>query len=189
MVKARRGIAMVAGLLLLAGCNEQPDEPAPVPEPARHEAATQADDTAREPEPLEVAVTAHVELASDRRLMVAGETNLPEGTRLQVVVERELSRVRWQSRTAVTGGQFRAGPFGSGSGLPDGGYIVRVQSSEASVQPQAVQEVIGSRGEYLAGELVTQTRHGLGQVTTYSRRFLVGSEPRRTRDQVDVVED
>nr|WP_317986304.1 hypothetical protein [Halomonas aquamarina] len=125
-------------------------------------------------------------LGSDRRLTVQGETNLPDGARIQVTVERELSRVRWQSRTSVSDGQFSAGPFGSGSGLPDGGYIVRVQLSESSVQPGTVRARIGPKGEYLAGELVSQSRHGLGQIATYSRRFLVGDEPRRTRDQVDV---
>ncbi|HBS18461.1 MAG TPA: hypothetical protein DD835_11660, partial [Halomonas sp.] len=64
-----------------------------------------------------------------------------------------------------------------------------VQLGEATVQPESVQARIGTQGEYLTGELVSQSRHGLGQVATYSRRFLVGSEPRRTRDQVDVIED
>ena len=50
-----------------------------------------------------------------------------------------------------------------GSGLPDGGYVVRVEISESSVQPEAVQARIGHKGQHLAGELVSQSRHGLGQ--------------------------
>ena len=121
--------------------------------------------------------------------MVQGETNLPDSAQVQVIVERELSRVRWQARTRVDDGRFEAGPFGSGSGLPDGGYLVTVQLGEATVQPESVRARIGPEGEYLAGALVSQSRHGLGQIATYSRRFLIGNEPRRTRDQVEVIED
>lgn len=193
MHKTLSGISIVlVSTLLLAGCGGQEEEqPVEQSETASEEPVSQEriDDVEEAIEPLEVAISTTAMLRPDRRLMIEGETNLPDGARIQVIVERELSSVRWQSRTSVLSGQFSTGPFGSGSGLPDGGYIVRVQLSEASVQPNAVQERIGSQGEHLTGELVTQSRHGLGQVATYSRRFLVGSEPRRTRDQVDVVED
>ena len=77
--------------------------------------------------------------------MVDGESNLPDGTMVQVIVEREISSVRWRERTRVEEGMFAAGPFGPGSGLPDGGYIVRVELSEGSVQPEAVQALIVNR--------------------------------------------
>lgn len=183
------GVLMVS-VALLAGCSD-------TEEPARESASiTSAEEApASEPqaaeeevEPIDVAISTNVSLRTDRRLMVEGESNLPDGTQLQIVVEREISRVRWQARTSVQDGLFAAGPFGSGSGLPDGGYVVRVEVAEASVQPQSVQALIGDQGQHLAGELVRQSRHGLGQVATYSRRFLVGSEPRQTRDQVEVLE-
>ncbi|PCF95014.1 hypothetical protein [Vreelandella nigrificans] len=192
MHKTLGGISIVLmSALLLAGCGNQEDEQAAVQsEEVNEETSPQEPVAVEEPvDPLEVAISTRASLLPDRRLMIEGEANLPDGALVQVIVERELSRVRWQSRTTVVDGQFSTGPFGSGSGLPDGGYIVRVQLSEASVQPRDVQARIGAQGEHLAGELVSQSRHGLGQVATYSRRFLVGSEPRRTRDQVDVVED
>lgn len=192
MHKTLGGISIVLmSALLLAGCGNQEDEQAAVQsEEVNEETSPQEPVAVQEPvDPLEVAISTRASLLPDRRLMIEGEANLPDGALVQVIVERELSRVRWQSRTTVVDGQFSTGPFGSGSGLPDGGYIVRVQLSEASVQPRDVQARIGAQGEHLAGELVSQSRHGLGQVATYSRRFLVGSEPRRTRDQVDVVED
>jgi hypothetical protein len=153
------------------------------------ERASEPEPPAQQVEPLNVMILTAAFLRPDRRLMVEGETNLPNDAQLQVVVEREISRVRWQERTRVVNGKFEAGPLGSGSGLPDGSYLVTVQLGEAAVQPESVQARIGTQGEYLAGELISQSRHGLGQVATYSRRFLVGSEPRRTRDQVDVIED
>ncbi|RUR33447.1 hypothetical protein ELY33_03555 [Vreelandella andesensis] len=192
MHKTLGGISLVlASVLLLTGCGGQEEEPTSVPPEAVVE--TPSPQKSAEPkeavDPLIVTISTMASLRSDRRLMVEGETNLPDGALIQVTIEREISRVRWQERTSVSQGKFNAGPLGSGSGLPDGRYIVSVQLSEASVQPVAVQARIGSEGEYLAGELVSQTRHGLGQVATYSRSFLVGSEPRRTRDQVDVVEE
>lgn len=194
-----RNVISSAGLLivfvaLLAGCGETEElssesvstvERTSAPEPAVAETdVAEVEEVA----PLVVEISAHVSLRSDRRLMVEGESNLPDGTQIRIIVEREISRVRWQARTQVEGGRFTAGPFGSGSGLPDGGYDVRVEVSEGSVQPEAVQARIGHEGQHLAGELVSQSRHGLGQVATYSRRFLVGSEPRQTRDQVEVLE-
>jgi len=186
------GVLMIS-VALLAGCSEtdKPSEPVSTteqtstPEPKAAEIEVAA---AEEVAPLVVEIMAHVSLRSDRRLMVEGESNLPDETLVQIIVEREISSVRWRERTRIEDGVFAAGPFGPGSGLPDGGYIVQVEVSEGSVQPEAVQARIGQEGQHLAGELVNQSRHGLGQVATYSRRFLVGSEPRQTRDQVEVLE-
>ncbi|MCA1769731.1 MAG: hypothetical protein LC652_07175, partial [Halomonas sp.] len=63
---------------------------------------------------------------------------------------------------------------------------ITVNLSEASVQPEGVRARIGERGEHLSGSLVSTSRHGLGQVASASRRFLIGNEPRRTHDSVEV---
>ncbi|NYS76917.1 MULTISPECIES: hypothetical protein [Halomonadaceae] len=184
---------LVVVVALLAGCNDMEEPSTDTASSAQPEATPEAPVTESEiveveVEPLVVEISTQVALRSDRRLMVEGKSNLPDGTQVRIVVEREISRVRWQARTQIENGQFAAGPFGSGSGLPDGSYDVRVEVSEGSVQPVAVQARIGHEGQHLAGELVSQSRHGLGQVATYSQRFLVGSEPRQTRDQVEVLE-
>ena len=127
-------------------------------------------------------------LGSDRRLRVTGETNLPESTRLQVLVKRELSGVTWRERVTVEDSRFEAGPFGPGSGLPDGGYVVRVDVQEGSVQPPAVRARLGEENEHLRGPLVRSSRHGLGNVASYRQRVLVGNETRRTQDNVQVLE-
>ncbi|PKG53810.1 hypothetical protein [Halomonas sp. MES3-P3E] len=184
---------LVVVVALLAGCSDMEEPSTDTVSSAQPEATPEAPVTESEiaeveVEPLVVEISTQVALRNDRRLMVEGKSNLPDGTQVRIVVEREISRVRWQARTQIENGQFAAGPFGSGSGLPDGGYDVRVEVSEGSVQPVAVQARIGHEGQHLAGELVSQSRHGLGQVATYSQRFLVGSEPRQTRDQVEVLE-
>lgn len=190
---------LIMSVALLTGCGETQESTS---KPVSTTEQTTASDSSRiesnaetdvteAPEdiaPLDVEISAQVALRSDRRLVVEGESNLPDETLIQIIIEREVSSVRWRERTRVEDGVFAAGPFGPGSGLPDGGYIVKVEVSEGSVQPLSVQARIGHEGQHLAGELVSQTRHGLGQVATYSRRFLVGSEPRQTRDQVEVLE-
>ncbi|MGR2739053.1 hypothetical protein ACUY1T_11460 [Billgrantia sp. Q4P2] len=187
----RRSCAGLLTVLWLSGCggdgNDTTAEEETQPEqPVDIVSEPEEEPVAVDPLPVEIHVSAT--LRSDRRLMVDGESNLPDETRLLIVVERELSGVRWQSRTSVSEGHFAAGPFGPGSGLPDGGYTITVNLVESSVQPTAVRERIGDEGEYLEGPLVRSARHGLGQVASYSRRYLIGSEPRRATDQVEVLE-
>lgn len=165
-------------------------EPPEVTQPAASESGrvTKADSQEPRPAPFDQPVTIElaVELRSDRRLMVDGSTNLPEAARLQVQVEREASGVRWQERTAVQQGHFVAGPFGPGSGLPDGGYGITVNLPPVSVQPADVRTRLGDEGSNLKGPLVGVSPHGLGKVVSTTQHFLIGSQPRRTTDKVEV---
>jgi hypothetical protein len=154
---------------------------------AAGEVAEASETEASEPSPLTVTMETTIELLVGRRVTVSGETNLPDATQVNIMVEREQSGVRWRERTQVEGGRFRVGPLGPGSGLPDGVYRLSVASMEASVQSSPVRQRIGPEGEYLAGEWVTQSRHGLGQVVEYSRRIVIGNESRQARDDVDVL--
>lgn len=192
---ARLNTLVLVLALVLAGCSGSENDPEAEQSSAQ---ATDAETTAEQPqsqpsapalEPLDEPVEIEFEasLRSDRRLMVEGRSNLPDGAQFQVVVEREASGVRMQSRTLLEAGRFVAGPFGSGSGVPDGGYRITANLLEATVQPEAVQQRIGERGEHLSGPLVGTSPHGLGSVASATRRFLVGNEPRRTSDQVQVI--
>ncbi|MBW6392410.1 hypothetical protein [Billgrantia antri] len=188
----RRSCMGLLAVLWLSGCGGDGDSDSLEAEQVQSvDVSTEPDEArASSPDvaPLPVEIDVSASLRDDRRLMVEGETSLPDGARLQLVVERELSGVRWQSRTSVTERRFVGGPFGPGSGLPDGGYTLTVKLLESSVQPATVRERIGDKGEHLAGPLVQSGRHGLGQVASYSRRYLIGSEPRRATDQADVLE-
>lgn len=203
MYKMRTGFGLtLVGIVLftmtlLVGCSDS-EEQASREQQAREaenaaaeeEAASREAQAKREAErePLDVRILVSASIGSDRRLLVEGDTNLPDEAQVQVIVERELSRVRWRERVEVAQGQFTAGPFGPGSGLPDGGYSVTVELSEATVQPESVQERIGEEGESLAGELVTESRHGLGQIATYTTRFMVGNEPRQSRGDAQLLQ-
>ncbi|KPQ24014.1 hypothetical protein [Halomonas sp. HL-93] len=187
------GIAL-STMTLLVGCSDSEEQPreaenaAAEQEEAASREAQEQREAAEEKEPLDVRILVSASIGSDRRLQVEGESNLPDGAQVQVIVERELSRVRWRERVDIQQGQFVAGPFGPGSGLPDGGYSVSVELSEATVQPESVQQRIGEKGEYLAGELVTQSRHGLGQIAVYTTRFMVGNEPRQSRGNAELLQ-
>lgn len=150
--------------------------------PQEAEDASPIDERLAEP----VAVALNSQLGSDRRMYVTATTNLPAGTRVQLRVVREASNVRWQSRTQVTDGAVSAGPYGPGSGLPDGYYRIEFATAPADVQPAAVKASIGERGRYLSGPLVVESEHGLGKLVEASERFLVGQEVRRTLDDVEV---
>ncbi|MBB3141191.1 hypothetical protein [Halomonas organivorans] len=189
----RRGTVWVVLAALLSGCGSSEEDSPPADERvggvAQPEPTAEATPTAEVP-PFDAVVVIEVSarLRSDRRLVVESTTNLPDHTRLQVLVEREVSGVRWQERTTVSAGAFSAGPFGPGSGLPDGDYRITVNMPPAQVQPPEVRARLGEQGENLRGPLVEASRHGLGQVVSASQRFLVGSRPRHTTDQVEVME-
>ncbi|QEM83938.2 hypothetical protein [Halomonas binhaiensis] len=207
MHESRYRILFLALCLVLAGCDgsdrEEADNESPLASGDAQEIqenARQTQDSAGQPldestEPLPdvsmtdpVTVSLDARLQSDRRMLVAGNTNLPDGTRLSVLVEREASGVHWQERTTVFEGRFEVGPLGPGSGLPDGGYRLRVQTEPSSVQPRSVQQRLGAKGEHLRGSLVQDTPHGLGKVINAGQRILVGQEVRRTSDDVQVQE-
>ncbi|MDT8894165.1 hypothetical protein RSO41_05815 [Halomonas sp. I1] len=161
---------VVAGIMLslLAGCgngeeqgNESGERLGGVAQP--EENSTTA---AVEPEPFDqdVAFSASIRLDEASRLMVEGTTNLPPDTRLRVIAERDASGVSWRESVVVEEGGFVAGPFGPGSGLPEGAYRVRVTMPPVSVQPASVKARLGQKGEHLGGPRVVTTEHGQGQV-------------------------
>lgn len=176
----RRGARGAILLLVLSGCEggsapPASDDTAATPS-AQGQAASsrQQDASASSPAVLidPVSVTATTQLTPARRLEVAGRTNLPDQTRLLVVLERQASGVSWQSRTEVQDGAFVAGPLGPGSGLVAGRYEIRVSMPAADVQPSAVKARIGTRGEHLMGPWVAHSPHGLGNVIEYRRDYL-----------------
>ncbi|WP_311945758.1 hypothetical protein [Halomonas piscis] len=173
---------MLAAVLWLASCggSEDTDSRNTSETPSGTETAEQPTSSPEDTEPLKVTMSAEVAMRSDRRLEVTGSTNLPDDAQLLIAIKRAASGARWQERAQVHDGQFQAGPLGFGSGVPDGDYSVRVQLSEASVQPPAVRRRIGDEGERLAGELVREAPHGLGQIAVYRRAFSIGSELRHS---------
>ena len=78
---------------------------------------------------------------------VIGVTNLPDGTELIVELSRKQSAYLAQSKAAVRGGSFQAGPFSqNGSALNPGTYTLEVSMSLAAFQPPSNWPTIGNDG-------------------------------------------
>ncbi|MBW5799855.1 hypothetical protein [Halomonas elongata] len=168
-MKGWRRVMVGIMLSLLAGCGngeEQDDGSAErlggVAQPEEEHDTEPAPE--QEPFDQEVALGVSVRLDETSRLRVEGTTNLPPGTRLRVMAQRDASGVSWRESVVVEEGGFAAGPFGPGSGLPEGAYRIRVTMPPASVQPASVQSRLGRQGEHLSGPFVVSTQHGQGQV-------------------------
>lgn len=93
---------------------------------------------------------------ADGRVLVTGQTNLPEDTRLMVSMSNKTTGYRAQDKSSVVGGKFSAGPFGFKTGLTDGVYLIDISMPASAVQPKSVQAIIGKMGENLTGDLVVK---------------------------------
>ena len=122
----KKFIALAAVAILITACNTNPPE--------------------------RIRVRLDVNVTELPRPMVAGTTNLPDGTELLVSVESLTAKYSAQNKTTVTGGKFQTVNFSDlGSNLNPGRYSAEVIMPIATVQPKSVQAVIGSDGRDVAG--------------------------------------
>jgi hypothetical protein len=120
---------------------------------------------------MEVQLSTEVQTSS--RPTIQGTTNLPDGTKLTVIVSRKESAYRDQASTAVSSGRFSIGPLSQrGNELNPGLYKLEVATIPAIEQPLSVQQLIGKRGEKLHGPLIS--REAGGQTVRYSTAFQIG---------------
>ncbi|MCW4149186.1 hypothetical protein OM427_06525 [Halomonas sp. 18H] len=153
-------------VLLVAGCGSDDqlddDRLGGVAQPDTEAKEASAEEANALAQPVEFDVSVHLDETS--RLVIEVATNLPEGTRLRIMADRSASGVSWRDSQEVADGAVSAGPFGPGSGLPEGDYRIRVVMPPASVQPAAVRSRLGDKGQHLTGEWVVESEHGLGQI-------------------------
>lgn len=123
---------------------------------------------------LEVALSIALEGKDTPR--VIGTTNLPDGTLLMVSLRRPESAYAGEQEVAVRGGKFRSKEFSyKGAPLTPGRYYVDVISPLAHLQPALVRELMGAKGENLAGP-VTQAMYGARAVSVTRTLPLQGAE-------------
>ena len=126
------------------------------------------------------------------RPSIKGVTNLPDGTKLAVVVSRKEIAYRAQAWTEVRSGSFAVGPLSQrGNDLNPGLYNLEGGVAAAADQPSSVREVIGQRGEKLQGSLVK--RDGNSRTVRHTATFQVGlvANPeldRMAREQAKISE-
>ena len=82
-------------------------------------------------------------------------TNLPDGTVLMLTLKNEAENYTGQTKATVEGGSAESEGFGkNGGALPSGNYILSISMSLPKLQSEAVQKIIGSKGENLSGQYV-----------------------------------
>lgn len=116
-----------------------------------------------------VVLNVAVEGGPDRRPMVSGETNLPDGTELMFGIESKTANFTGGDKGVVSGGRFRSAAFGPDGGLKPGQYVADVTMPIPEVQPPQVREVIGANGENLRGPLVK--KGGIGMSVEVEQAF------------------
>lgn len=77
-------------------------------------------------------LTPNVETA-DKRLRVAGKTNLPEGSKIFITVTGESVTFMAQGDAIARNGSFNAGLFGPESGISDGNYTINLSALKPGV--------------------------------------------------------
>jgi len=132
-----------------------------------------------------VRLNAKVTSADKGRLLVSGETNLPDQTSLLVTLSNEAVGYSAQDKATVNDGRFSAGPFSQQSrGLEAGHYTAEIVMPIPRVQPNEVQSVIGDVGQHLTGDLVQDSSVG-GKVVKHSLSYKLGSEESIQQAQSD----
>lgn len=115
------------------------------------------------------------------RPVVMGKTNLPNETRLLIIINRAESKFEGQGEATVTNGEFKSQQFSQfGQDLNPGTYTVEIRMPVPSVQPLAVQRIIGDAGQNLHGPLVK--KHDSGVVVSYTTTFTVGTKSDKMLD-------
>jgi hypothetical protein len=120
---------------------------------------------------LEVVLSTEVQ--TPLRPTIQGVTNLPDGTKLSVIVSRKENAYRAQASTQVRSGRFAVGPLSQRDhDFNPGLYSLEVGVVTAADQPSSVREVIGKQGEKLQGPLAK--RAGGSRTVRYTATFQVG---------------
>jgi hypothetical protein len=119
----------------------------------------------------DVVLTASVDLTADKKLVVNGKTNLPDGTELLISVESSSVNFNAQTKSKVEKGEFAVTGIGSNEGMTKGQYQLEVVMPIPTTQSEAVRAIIGSNGENLRGPFVE--RGVFGTTVRFSDSFSI----------------
>jgi len=120
-------------------------------------------------------------VTTTNRPVIAGTTNLPDGTELMLTVSRKRSGYMGEAKVRILSGRFETKPFTNGD-LPllPGTYILEIGTPLEEFQPSVVQSVVGVHYSNLSGPLV---KHGpYGTVVEYETSFKVPGTSEAQKD-------
>jgi hypothetical protein len=105
--------------------------------------------------PLKVRLTYNIEPVKNGKLMISGETNLPDDTNLNIRVMGTSVKYDVSFETKVQTGKFYSQEFSADAkALPTGEYKAAVAMNLSTLQPSHVRAVIGKNGEHITGDIV-----------------------------------
>ena len=161
--------ALLVLTLFLVSCSEESTAPTQKPSKVENEPIVT--------QHMAEAVTIEAQAVStpDGRVSVYGNSNLPDGTKLLVTLSNEKMRFSAQDKTSISNGQFSFVPLGSKTGLRPGSYVVEIIMPIPSVHPEHVKKIIGDKGQYLSGPLVSKSDLFDSKNVELSFSFDVGS--------------
>ena len=133
-----------------------------------------------EPQPLEVTVSAK-NTTTNGKPVFRITSNLPDRTELLLTLENA-SGFTAQDKITLQNGQGKSSTFSAQGNSLSGTYTLSVTMGMPSLQDQAVQDVIGSRGEYLTGNLIKEYNMGDGTYNSIKAEFTFNIEPDKSVD-------
>lgn len=108
-----------------------------------------------EPQPFEVTVSAENTTTNGKPVFEI-TSNLPDGTELLLTLENS-SGFTAQDKITLQNGQGKSSTFSAQGNSLSGTYTLKVTMGMPSLQNQSVQDVIGSKGEYMTGNIVKES--------------------------------
>lgn len=150
-------LALLIGTAILAGCSS---EPAPQDQPPSGAAVA--------PRTYPAVLKPGTPLVMDIKVggdpaapVISGETNLPDGARLNANVAQGDRYMADGADLAVDQGRFTSPPMMlQGDPLPPGKYQIEIGSPLADIQPDGVRQIVGAAYENLTGPGLVEGRYG-----------------------------
>ena len=175
MFNSRSILVVLGSALILEGCSSEPqdqDEPATIATmaPRKYPVVFKPDT------PLVLDLKVSGDPASP---VISGDTNLPDGTRLNVNVAQGDRYMADGADLTVDQGRFASPPMTlRGDPLTPGKYQVEIGSPLADIQPDGVRMLVGREYENLTGPGLAEGR--IGRVVEVSQPHVVpGARDRR----------
>jgi hypothetical protein len=138
--------------------------------------------TAFSQEKINAFLRTDIKVDKENNIYITGETNLPDNTELVVSAEQEKIGNQYLEESTVSSSKLKPikiTPFGD---FQYGVYLIEISLLNPDIQPVAVQELIGQKGKFLIGKLVTISDSGCNDIK-YTTKVNVGT-PQQIKESI-----